>query len=152
MDKSKQELEGVLDLFKGFVHKYRPQLDIDNVATGETWFGEDALRQKLCDSIATFDDTIAHYILKENANVYKIEYNPPMPSNPLLANLQPATSSRNPLRNLVRSFVQMVKEEISAEATTILQQERNPKNSIMARSDDRYSQIRMQKEDNEFYF
>ncbi len=139
-------------MFKGFVHKYRPQLDIDSVATGETWFGDDALRQNLCDSIATFDDTIAHYILKENANVYKIEYDPPTPSNSLLANLQPATNSRNPVRNLVRSFVQMVKEEIRAEATTMLQQQQNPQNSIMARSNDRYDQIRMQKEDNEFYF
>ena len=31
----------------------RPSLDIDKVATGETWFGQDALDRNLCDEIRT---------------------------------------------------------------------------------------------------
>ena len=41
--KSKKDIEDVLILFKDFVAENRPALDIENVATGETWFGKDAL-------------------------------------------------------------------------------------------------------------
>lgn len=46
--KTKADLEDVLVLFRGFVAENRPSLDIDKVATGETWFGEDALKMGLC--------------------------------------------------------------------------------------------------------
>jgi serine protease SohB len=39
VEKSKADIEDVLTLFKTFVGQQRPQLDIDNVATGETWLG-----------------------------------------------------------------------------------------------------------------
>eukprot|EP00560_Eucampia_antarctica_P007347 CAMPEP_0197826826 /NCGR_PEP_ID=MMETSP1437-20131217/3720_1 /TAXON_ID=49252 ORGANISM="Eucampia antarctica, Strain CCMP1452" /NCGR_SAMPLE_ID=MMETSP1437 /ASSEMBLY_ACC=CAM_ASM_001096 /LENGTH=641 /DNA_ID=CAMNT_0043427423 /DNA_START=83 /DNA_END=2008 /DNA_ORIENTATION=- len=149
LDKSKEEIEGILKLFKGFVHKNRPKLDIDNVATGETWFGEDALREKLCDAIATYDDTIADYILKENANVYKIEYSPPTPAtNPLLAALPSSSNSnsRNPIRNMIRSLAQMVREEVMSEASSVLPSINNNNNN------DPSKYTMAQKDDNEFYF
>eukprot|EP00957_Ditylum_brightwellii_P179888 13703630-Ditylum_brightwellii.AAC.1 len=49
--KSKEDIEDILFLFKGFVKKNQPQLDIDSVATVETWFGTDALNKGLCDEI-----------------------------------------------------------------------------------------------------
>jgi len=36
--KSKQDVEEILVLFRDFVAQQRPQLDIESVATGETWF------------------------------------------------------------------------------------------------------------------
>merc|ERR1719199_384537 len=52
------EQPNVYERFKAFVATQRPQLDIDAVATGETWFGEDAVARKLCDELKTFDDVL----------------------------------------------------------------------------------------------
>jgi serine protease SohB len=46
--KSKEDIEGVFNLFRDFVKENRPQLDIEKVATGETWFGTAALERGLC--------------------------------------------------------------------------------------------------------
>lgn len=54
--KFQQELEETHVLFKDFVSQQRPQLDIDQVATGEHWFGYQALTLKLVDELATSDD------------------------------------------------------------------------------------------------
>ena len=45
-------------LFKQFVLQNRPHLDIDKIATGEHWFGTQALELKLVDEITTSDDLI----------------------------------------------------------------------------------------------
>ena len=46
--KSKEDIEEIFGLFRDFVKENRPKLDIDKVATGETWFGTAALERKLC--------------------------------------------------------------------------------------------------------
>jgi serine protease SohB len=46
--KSKQDVEDIFALFRDWVAVNRPQLDIDAVATGETWFGTAALDRNLC--------------------------------------------------------------------------------------------------------
>ena len=51
MEKSKADIEDVLTLFKTFVKQQRPKLVIDEVATGETWFGADAMKRDLCDEL-----------------------------------------------------------------------------------------------------
>ena len=56
--KFQQELEETHDLFKQFVTQHRPQLDIDKIATGEHWFGQQALALNLVDEIATSDDLL----------------------------------------------------------------------------------------------
>ena len=43
IQKTEAEIGEIFALFKAFVGRHRPQLDIDAVATGETWFGEDAV-------------------------------------------------------------------------------------------------------------
>jgi len=43
--KLKEQLEDVHTLFKAAVQEYRPQLDLDRVATGEYWYGSMALRR-----------------------------------------------------------------------------------------------------------
>ncbi|TXJ08451.1 MAG: protease SohB [Acinetobacter sp.] len=53
--KFEQELQQTHQLFKHFVENYRSQLDVSQVATGEHWYGEDALKLKLVDKLQTSD-------------------------------------------------------------------------------------------------
>lgn len=70
--KFKQELEETHDLFKQFIQENRPSLDIDKVATGEHWYGTQALDLGLIDKVQTSDDYIMN-IVSEN-DVYEITY------------------------------------------------------------------------------
>lgn len=54
--KFEEELQQTHVLFKHFVEKYRPQLNVDKVATGEHWYGEDALELNLVDKLQTSDE------------------------------------------------------------------------------------------------
>lgn len=54
--KFKEQLEVTHDLFKSFVSQNRPNLDIAKVATGEFWYGENAIKLGLVDEIKTSDD------------------------------------------------------------------------------------------------
>lgn len=76
-EKTKADVEEILVLFRDFVAENRPQLDIEKVATGETWFGTAALERKLCDEIKAVDDTISDFV-KKGYNVFEIEYTPPV--------------------------------------------------------------------------
>ncbi len=53
-----EQLEATHLLFKSFVGQFRPNMDIAKVATGEYWFGQDALKMGLVDEILTSDDFI----------------------------------------------------------------------------------------------
>ncbi len=53
--KFEAELQQTHALFKHFVEKYRPQMNVDAVATGEHWYGEDALKLHLVDELKTSD-------------------------------------------------------------------------------------------------
>ncbi len=57
-DKFKEEIEATHGLFKDFIADHRPELDLDKVATGEHWFGQQALSLGLVDEISTSDDLI----------------------------------------------------------------------------------------------
>lgn len=54
--KFEEELQQSHVLFKHFVEKYRPQLNVDKVATGEHWYGQDALDLNLVDKLQTSDE------------------------------------------------------------------------------------------------
>ena len=54
-EKFTEELEDTHALFKEFVSRYRPALDMQAVATGEAWFGERALALGLVDALGTSD-------------------------------------------------------------------------------------------------
>ena len=60
--KFKQELQETHDLFKDFVAKFRPTLDIDKVATGEHWYGTQAIDLNLIDKIQTSDDYLVEQL------------------------------------------------------------------------------------------
>ncbi len=70
--KFQQELEQTHQLFKRFVTEHRPQLDIDKVASGEHWFGYQALELQLIDSIQTSDDYIMASLLQRR--VVQVKY------------------------------------------------------------------------------
>jgi len=74
-EKFKQELEDVHGLFKSWVKENREQLDIDKVATGEHWFGQQALELDLVDSLGTSDDFIMEKV--KDYEVYEITYEEP---------------------------------------------------------------------------
>ncbi|MCO5113245.1 MAG: protease SohB [Bdellovibrionaceae bacterium] len=52
------QLEDIHQLFKNFVTQNRPQVDIDQVATGEYWFGNQCVDLKLADGISTSEDFV----------------------------------------------------------------------------------------------
>lgn len=60
--KFQQELEETHELFKQFVAQNRPQLDIEKIATGEHWFGKQALALNLVDAISTSDDLLLNAV------------------------------------------------------------------------------------------
>ncbi len=66
--KYQEELEQTHELFKHFVNRYRAMLDLDKVATGEHWYGEDAVHLNLVDKLQTSDSYILE--LMEDSQVY----------------------------------------------------------------------------------
>lgn len=69
--KYKEELEQTHKLFKHFVNTYRPQLDLEKVANGEHWYGEDALHLNLVDELMTSDSYLLQ--LMEQHEVYALQ-------------------------------------------------------------------------------
>ena len=70
--KLKEELEDVHTLFKGAVAKYRPDMDLDKIATGEHWYGTRALELGLADEIRTSDELLAE--LAKDHSLYRLTY------------------------------------------------------------------------------
>ena len=54
-EKFRQELVMIHDRFKAIVAKYRPNMDVEQFATGEFWLATDAKERGLVDQIDTFD-------------------------------------------------------------------------------------------------
>lgn len=59
-------------LFKEFVSEHRPQLEIEKVATGESWFGQRALEHVLVDELITSDEYIVEACA--TADVFEVKY------------------------------------------------------------------------------
>lgn len=120
LEKSKTEIEDVLTLFKNFVKANRPQLDIDSVATGETWFGEDALQRQLCDEIKTKDELLLEYV-HQGCDVFEVTYEPePLESGRVLLPFGEASGSSRQndsswLRRSIRWVFRSVAEELKNE-------------------------------------
>lgn len=69
-EKFRQDLADVHGLFKSFVGQYRPQLQVEQVANGDVWYGSKALEQGLVDQLCTSDSYLQTRC--EIANVYEI--------------------------------------------------------------------------------
>lgn len=59
-----EDLQSTHDLFKRYVSERRPSLEVDTVATGEIWYGSEALSKGLIDAIGTSDG----YLLDRKRN------------------------------------------------------------------------------------
>ena len=67
--KFEEELQQTHELFKHFVEKYRPQLNVEKVATGEHWYGKDALELNLVDKLQTSDEYLLGLLAQHDVYV-----------------------------------------------------------------------------------
>lgn len=74
--KFEQELQQTHKLFKHFVENYRPQLNVNEVATGEHWYGEDAKKLKLVDELKTSDAYLLEKLPKYDVYVISTRKKP----------------------------------------------------------------------------
>ncbi len=74
--KAGEQVAEIHELFKDFVHRQRPQVDLERVATGEYWYGSDALGLNLVDELSTSDD----YLLqaRERGDLFQVSYTVPL--------------------------------------------------------------------------
>ena len=70
--------------------KQRPQLDIDKIATGETWFGADAIERNLADKLQTYDDLLLE-LHSSGVDIYSVSFK--RPAKPSLVDKLGMTSS-----------------------------------------------------------
>ncbi|MFJ2547613.1 protease SohB [Pseudomonas sp. NPDC087612] len=71
-EKFQEDLDITHQLFKDFVSRYRPQLHIDDVATGEVWLGVAALNKQLVDQLMTSDEYLSQRA--REANLYQLHF------------------------------------------------------------------------------
>ena len=67
-----EELEDAHALFREFVSTYRQQLDVEAVATGESWYGERAQKIHLVDALSTSDEYVMDAC--DRADVYAVQW------------------------------------------------------------------------------
>lgn len=73
-EKFVEDLEDTHSLFKEFVGEFRPQVDLEKVATGEVWFGRRALDVNLIDEISTSDEYLMHACSEADVFVVRYEF------------------------------------------------------------------------------
>ncbi len=92
-EKLQEEIEDIHEQFKHLISQYRTSIDINKVATGEHWLGNQALPLGLVDEIKTSDEFILNRA--KEFNVFEISYEL---KKPLLAKL---TGAAGQLRDSV---------------------------------------------------
>ena len=70
--KFQQDIDDTHLLFKDFVQQWRPQVDINVVATGEHWFATQALPLQLVDALQTSDDYLRQRA--KNADLFALHW------------------------------------------------------------------------------
>ncbi|OCY30512.1 protease SohB [Acinetobacter pittii] len=117
--KFEEELQQTHVLFKHFVEKYRPQLNVDKVATGEHWYGEDALDLNLVDKLQTSDEYLLALLPQHDVYVINTRKKATLGEKLGLQAAQMADS-------LIPTVIDKVMESL-AKANTTLVQVRDPK-------------------------
>ncbi len=117
--KFEEELQQTHVLFKHFVEKYRPQLNVDKVATGEHWYGEDALDLNLVDKLQTSDEYLLALLPQHDVYVINTRKKATLGEKLGLQAAQMADS-------LIPTVMNKVMETL-AKANTTLVQVRDPK-------------------------
>lgn len=71
-DKLQEELDQTHALFKAWVGRHRPHVDLAKVATGEHWYGTQALELGLVDAVGTSDDYLISKL--DEAELVSVEH------------------------------------------------------------------------------
>lgn len=71
-DKVQEDVDVMHQLFKSWVKEHRPVVDIDKIATGETWVGKQSIELNMVDELGTSDECIL--ALCSDADVFEVEY------------------------------------------------------------------------------
>lgn len=74
--KFEEELQQTHVLFKHFVEKYRPQINVEKVATGEHWYGQDSLDLNLVDQLQTSDEYLLGLLPKHEVYLIQTRHKP----------------------------------------------------------------------------
>ena len=67
-----EELEDTHVLFKQFVAGHRPQINIDTTATGEVWYGSQAVERALIDTVQTSDEFLMER--RKDNDLFQVRY------------------------------------------------------------------------------
>jgi serine protease SohB len=78
-NKMKADVENILVLFKKFLKQNRPKFHVDEIATGETWQVEDAIKLGLVDSLQTSDAYLLGLQDKQFAEILNISIKQAVP-------------------------------------------------------------------------
>lgn len=105
--KYKEELEQTHKLFKHFVTTYRPTLDLQKVANGDHWYGEDALHLNLVDELQTSDAYLLS--LMEDYDAYSI-----------LSRQKPTLAEKLGLKSVSHNAVSTASAAITTSVLTVL--------------------------------
>ncbi|MFN0281253.1 MAG: protease SohB [Kineosporiaceae bacterium] len=73
-EKLTSQIEDTHALFKEFVGRHRPRLDIERVGTGEYWYGTRAVELGLVDELVTSDDHLLARVA--DADLYTVSWSP----------------------------------------------------------------------------
>lgn len=117
--KFEEELQQTHELFKHFVEKYRPQLNIEKVATGEHWYGKDALELNLLDKLQTSDEYLQGLLVQHDVYVIDTRRKPTLGEKLGLQAAQMADG-------LVPAVMNKVMETLSKASANVIQL-RDPK-------------------------
>ena len=71
-DKVKEDVEEMHAIFKDWVKQHRPAVEIDSIATGETWVGLQAMERNMIDEVITSDECIIRAC--EEADVFSVRF------------------------------------------------------------------------------
>ena len=69
---STKDVESTQELFKDFISQSRPDVDIAKVATGEHWYGTQAVELALVDELMTSDEYLVSR--SEDCDVFEVVY------------------------------------------------------------------------------
>ncbi|WP_409286844.1 protease SohB [Pseudomonas guariconensis] len=84
-EKFKEQLHKVYDLFKTHVQTHRPQVNIEQIATGESWHAQEAIKYKLVDELKTSDEYLA--ARAKSADLIQLEFVRPKKKQSILKRL-----------------------------------------------------------------
>ncbi|MDM1291167.1 protease SohB [Acinetobacter indicus] len=117
--KFEEELQQTHSLFKHFVEKYRPQLNVEKVATGEHWYGQDASDLNLVDKLQTSDEYLLGLLPQHDVYVIETRRKPTLGEKLGLQAAQVADS-------LVPAVINKVMDSLSKASANLVQM-RDPK-------------------------